>query len=216
MAFEFDSGGSRKQDFARLGDRHYWLTPATDEETSLPRTHVQHAELQRYHSDELKDVKPFFYDPLPSDKKRIRLLELIPGIAEGREIYCKLIEVDYDEIFHIPMKIGSNEKKKRKRTPDSVDGDNDEVIDAMLAEYSSSDENDAEKKAKWDQFKKTKVEKWKQHTKNLKETKEQRKDQADAEFSEHWKLVSKAQIPYEALSWSWGDDTPIYAVHIIK
>lgn len=42
------------------------------------------------------DIKEYHYDPLPADKKRIRLLRLLPGVLESPQIDCEIFEAQFD------------------------------------------------------------------------------------------------------------------------
>ncbi|KAK0719187.1 heterokaryon incompatibility protein-domain-containing protein [Lasiosphaeris hirsuta] len=63
------------------------------------------SQTQRYDSSELKLIEEFKYDKLPTSKKRIRLLQLKSGTTHGPDIFCELIEADYDNDFHIPTRV---------------------------------------------------------------------------------------------------------------
>ncbi|KAH8716769.1 heterokaryon incompatibility protein-domain-containing protein [Phaeosphaeriaceae sp. PMI808] len=55
-------------------------------------------------------MKPYKYEELPASKKRIRLLQLEAGTIQSPAIYCKLIEADYNNRFHIPTRATDNDK----------------------------------------------------------------------------------------------------------
>ncbi|KAI1119903.1 heterokaryon incompatibility protein-domain-containing protein [Nemania abortiva] len=102
--------GSKGSQTLRLGDREYWLMPVTGATTQ--QTRAQRSELQRFDSEALSKVPEYKYKKLPSSEKRIRLLQLRSGTTHGSEIFCELIQADYDNIFHIPTKLDDEENKK--------------------------------------------------------------------------------------------------------
>ncbi|KAI1742244.1 HET-domain-containing protein [Xylaria scruposa] len=56
----------------------------------------------RYDDESLVKMPEYHYPELPKGKKRIRLLVLKSASRETSQIDCELIEVDYDNRFHIP------------------------------------------------------------------------------------------------------------------
>ncbi|KAF2475609.1 HET-domain-containing protein, partial [Lindgomyces ingoldianus] len=63
----------------------------------------------RIDHEDIRDFPDYTYDPLPPDKKRIRLMKLYSGEVWGTKIYCELVEVEYDKKFHIPTEIKEGE-----------------------------------------------------------------------------------------------------------
>lgn len=60
--------------------------------------------LLRYDDPSYEGIEDYVFDPLPPSKKRIRLLQLRGGTLHSPEIYCELVEADYDNTFHIPTR----------------------------------------------------------------------------------------------------------------
>jgi hypothetical protein len=104
MAREMPPVGSGLLQTVRLRDRDYWLVPMNEAATQR-RNRAQRSELQPFHSSELNDMEEFKYEKLASGKNSIRLLQLRSGTTHGPDIYCDLIEADYNNSFHIPTKI---------------------------------------------------------------------------------------------------------------
>lgn len=91
----------------RFRDRDYWLVPMARGENSL-HSRNDDSELQRFDSEDLKDVPEFKYTPLTRGKKRIRLLRLMSGTISGSQIFCELIDAGFDNPFHIPTILNSS------------------------------------------------------------------------------------------------------------
>src|SRR5436305_2722105 len=104
MAWEMLRPGSMPPQSLRFGDRDYWLVP-TDDGRYGPQSKKDDPELQTFDSEHLKEVFEFKYTPLPKGKKRIRLLQLRSGTLHGSEIFCELVDADYDNPFHIPTRL---------------------------------------------------------------------------------------------------------------
>ncbi|KAI1088697.1 heterokaryon incompatibility protein-domain-containing protein [Rostrohypoxylon terebratum] len=81
-----------------IGNRLYHLVP---EDTEGEFTEA-FPKLQRFDDPALATVPDFKYKTLPNNKKRIRLLRLKAAAADNPQIFCELIEADYDNPFHIP------------------------------------------------------------------------------------------------------------------
>ncbi|KAJ8131906.1 hypothetical protein O1611_g1718 [Lasiodiplodia mahajangana] len=96
----------------KLGDREFYLMPVTGSTTQQSR--AQRSELQRYDSEALSKVPEYHYKKLQGSEKKIRLLQLRSGTTHGSEIFCELIQADYDNIFHIPTRIDGESSKGNK------------------------------------------------------------------------------------------------------
>lgn len=72
------------------------LTPAED----IPR-HVRSALLE-YDENKSEDTEEYKYTPLPTDKKRIRLLRLYPGVLKSPQVMCELFEAEFVEKTKLP------------------------------------------------------------------------------------------------------------------
>ncbi|KAK3364667.1 heterokaryon incompatibility protein-domain-containing protein [Lasiosphaeria hispida] len=109
------SGGAPPQTL-RFADKDFWVVPIPGGVNSIGQSRAQRAQLQRYDSPELKTVDEFQYLPLPTSKKRIRLLQLQSGTTHGSEIYCELIEAEYNPEFHILKAETLAEYKHRRKS----------------------------------------------------------------------------------------------------
>ncbi|KAH8656698.1 heterokaryon incompatibility protein-domain-containing protein [Tricladium varicosporioides] len=138
----------------------------TESENSARRERVLRSELQYFNDPDLANMEEFVYDKLPA-AKRVRLLQLRSGTTHGPEIFCELIEADYDNSFHILTR--RRGEQERKLTP--------------------GEEEEEEKR---------------------------KQKEEDARLEEEWNLVKANEIKYEALSWCWGIDPPLYTVKIEK
>ncbi|KAI1197345.1 heterokaryon incompatibility protein-domain-containing protein [Nemania serpens] len=98
------SMGPQGSQMIKLGDKEYWLMPVTDA-TRRHQDRAQRSELQRFDSEALNKVPEYKYKKLPSADKRIRLLQLRSGTTHGPEIFCELVQADYDNAFHIPTQL---------------------------------------------------------------------------------------------------------------
>ncbi|KAI0869368.1 heterokaryon incompatibility protein-domain-containing protein [Hypoxylon argillaceum] len=87
-------------------DREFWLMPVTG---TTQQTRPQRSEVQRFDSEELSRVPEYTYKKLISSEKRIRLLQLRSGNTYGSEIFCELIQADYQNSFHIPTRLDGGE-----------------------------------------------------------------------------------------------------------
>jgi hypothetical protein len=70
--------------------------PAED----IPR-HVRSALLE-YDENSGEDTEEYKYTPLPSDKKRIRLLRLYPGVLKSPQVMCEMFEAEFVERETLP------------------------------------------------------------------------------------------------------------------
>src|SRR6266566_2663695 len=211
MAWNGPPVGDKPSQTLRWGETDYWLVPM-DEGSAMPRTRAQRSELQRFDSRELAKVDEFVYDNLPRSKQRIRLLQLRSGTTDGREIFCELVEADYDNSFHIPTKVDANEKlEEEKRRKE----------EEKMTEEEKKRRKEEEQKQKRIEVETARAE--------LKKRKEQRDKMSKAEKDEEDKKeeeenerrlrgelerVIEKEIQYEALSWYWGVEEPVYAVTI--
>lgn len=94
------SNGGAELRTLRPGDRDFWLVPFDDSPNSQP-PRAQRSQLQRFDDRGLEQMNESEYEALPAAKKRVRLLKLRSGTTHGPEIFCELIEADYNNSFHI-------------------------------------------------------------------------------------------------------------------
>lgn len=95
----------------KLEDGEYELVP-------VQRKQAKTSELRKFDDPQLKDIDEYIYRPLHGAKKTIRL-QLKSGAIDGPDIYCELVEADYDNIFHIP----TVPKASNNKTQPSVGGE---------------------------------------------------------------------------------------------
>ncbi|KAI1108244.1 heterokaryon incompatibility protein-domain-containing protein [Nemania sp. NC0429] len=99
----------------KIGDIEYWLEPVKNSATYGGR--CKRSKLQAFDSKELDLVPEYKYKKLPGSDKRIRLLQLRSGATDGQEIFCELIEADYDNVFHVPTKLDSGGGRGESGSP---------------------------------------------------------------------------------------------------
>ncbi|RDW67578.1 hypothetical protein BP6252_08974 [Coleophoma cylindrospora] len=241
MAMSRDSKqwGRRNVESARIGGRDFWLLPrGEDGDRFLMREQEKAPEPMRFEDPVLKEVPKYEYTRLPSDKKMIRLLKLYSGEASGTEIYCELVEVEYDTEFHVPTRIqeekgSASESSDKKSTSDKKD---DEGERSDLEEQHKSRDEKEDKKERVERKKRMErralqkvvddLEKEKQRgeqeprgTGNDADNREEgfREQKEDPELKrklQAWKDVKRREEKYEALSWCWGNEEEDYAVLI--
>ena len=235
MAMDWNRSSSRGPQTISVDGHEYFILPVPDDGSGNNwQSRFQRSELQRFDSKELKTIAEFPYDALPKEKRRIRLLQLRSGTTHGPEIFCRLIPADYDDEFHVLVKAAP--------PPDSQSGDNREVNGISAANGGSQDlvqPAQAEQRANgasyadglWRSVENTKeagasdshkeefgevgpelppepFESAKQ--KQEREKKEREKKERELRL----KRVRENEIKYEALSWCWGTEDPIYAIQI--
>lgn len=100
---------SREMPFIRIGDQSYILQKINDD---LTPTETQRSDILRFDDLSLSNMKPYKYKHLKASKKRIRLLQLEAGTIHSPAIYCKLVEADYDNVFHIPTRVVDNDEEE--------------------------------------------------------------------------------------------------------
>jgi hypothetical protein len=66
--------------------------------------------LLKYNDSKNDDVKDYRYNPLPSDKKRIRLLRLLPGVLKNPQVMCAMFEAEFLAGQKLPQKLGPDGK----------------------------------------------------------------------------------------------------------
>ncbi|KAI0166475.1 heterokaryon incompatibility protein-domain-containing protein [Xylariaceae sp. FL1272] len=196
----------------RLADRDY-LIVSLNESGGLPEIPGYRSELQKFDSDSLKKLKEYKYKRLPSDKKRIRLVQLMSGETQSQDIFCKFIEADYDETFHVPMQLKDDRKAESQEAAPAK---------TTLPEcyQPGVDETDPKIKEQRQRHKKEKTDEWERRCEKVMNRTKAQKDQIHQdsldELVAEWKSVSSKRIEYEALSWCWGNDDPEYAVKILE
>ncbi|KAI0099905.1 heterokaryon incompatibility protein-domain-containing protein [Nemania sp. FL0031] len=110
----------------KLGDREFYLMPVSGSTTRQSR--AQRSELQLFDSEPLPEYR---YKKLPGSEKRIRLLQLRSGTTHGSEIFCELIQADYDNIFHIPTRLdGGGDVNRYKGRADAAKSPEEEKLGA--------------------------------------------------------------------------------------
>ncbi|PSN69361.1 HET-domain-containing protein [Corynespora cassiicola Philippines] len=88
----------------RLGNRDYLLVQIGGDESNSQISRAQRSKLQKFDDPSLDKLIEYQYETLPRSKKKIRLLQLRSGTIHGSDIYCELVEADYNNSFHIPTK----------------------------------------------------------------------------------------------------------------
>jgi hypothetical protein len=74
-------------------------SPVTDDE--IPRE-IRSALLE-YNESKSDGVDEYKYTPLPSDRKRIRLLRLLPGVLENPQVMCVMFEAEFVAGLKLPQ-----------------------------------------------------------------------------------------------------------------
>jgi hypothetical protein len=87
---------SLNQQTAAMSPEDHDGAPAED----IPR-HVRSALLE-YEENSGEDTEEYKYTPLPSDKKRIRLLRLYPGTLKSPQVMCEMFEAEFVERETLP------------------------------------------------------------------------------------------------------------------
>jgi hypothetical protein len=82
----------------------YGIDSTTTSTNEIPRE--TRSALLKYNESKNDDVKDYRYDPLPSDKKRIRLLRLLPGVLENPQVMCAMFEAEFKRGQKLPQKLG--------------------------------------------------------------------------------------------------------------
>ncbi|KAI1331421.1 heterokaryon incompatibility protein-domain-containing protein [Xylariaceae sp. FL0255] len=171
------------------------------------------SDLQKFNSDSLKKLKEYKYKPLPGDKKRIRLVQLMSGETQSQDIFCKFIEADYDPTFHVPMQLRDDNHAKSQDT---------KPVTVALPECYKPGVDEADEKVKADRkaHKKAGKAEWAKRCEKVKNRTQAEKAELEAEslnkLEGEWDSVAEKMIEYEALSWCWGNDEPEYAVKILE
>lgn len=210
----------RNYQSARIGSRDFWLVPKGEVSDGFPlREQAKPAELLRYNDLIFKEYK---YDNLPQDKKRIRLMKLYPGEVSGTEIYCELVEVEYDRQFHIPTYIQKDETEADENggSRDNSKNGNNTSTEAEESDLATRGEEKPETEdERKERIKRQAVrEVWKivDDLKDTKEKREAKKKSSKDQRTREWEKAKKNEVQYEALSWCWGRDDEDYAVLIKK
>lgn len=205
------SGGDGTPWTIRLGDREFRLV-AQPPSTVESKSREHRSQLQTYESTKLDEFK---YKPLPKSKKRVRLLELQSGTTYGAEIYCTLIEVDYDNEFHIPTSIAFSDKKNGIKESATADPRNNTTAKRTTTEEGRS--RKGKKSKRWGSKKGGRGDPEDKEAKERKEKEEKERDAKELkERAERLDTVLAHETSYEALSWHWGTGPEEYAVIITQ
>lgn len=90
-----------------LGDHQYKLVPFEDKDHQPPT-------LRSYDEDRtFEATQDYKYTNLEGSQRKIRLLQLKSGAISDTDIYCELMEADFDNRFHLPIAAGAPEKYMR-------------------------------------------------------------------------------------------------------
>lgn len=165
-----------------------------------------HPKLQRFNDPALASVRDFKYKTLPNNKKRIRLLRLKAAASDNPQIFCELIEADYDNPFHIPT---NPDIKKDKAQPNStVAAENNYGMDSKGQEDNDDIDSISPELGKGSANKENSEHNNPNPTRS--DNNMDDKNKLDAEY----KKVQQYEIKYEALSWCWGNEPEDYAIII--
>ncbi|KAK5651340.1 hypothetical protein OQA88_12573 [Cercophora sp. LCS_1] len=187
---------------------HYQLVPIADDGPgAMQRSREQRSQLQRFDSPDLENVAEFEYAKLPPSRRRIRLLKLRSGTTFGHEIFCEIVDADYDDEFHIPTRPKVDHEKK-----DGADGAG---ADGPGGEGQPGGDQDKKNHGPGD-CKLCRKPKEKKHDAGVEVTKEEKDAKKKMEMEKRYKEVKAREMKYEALSWCWGTDPPDYAIKIDK
>tara|TARA_R110002003_G_scaffold1926_2_gene23733 strand:- start:5380 stop:8391 length:3012 start_codon:yes stop_codon:yes gene_type:complete len=169
------------------------------------------------------DVEEYEYDQLPASKRRIRLLQLRSGTIDGQEIYCELIEADYNNDFHIPTKPMDDDeeddllretKPDTKRSTDTISFLvwHSIIILAisLMFKFELRFSQFCIISVLSEIFRSQKVLLEKLGIKR----REEKVVSEEVELEERLKLVEAHELKYEALSWCWGKSAEDYTVLI--
>lgn len=202
----------------RVDDREYWIYQKPAGSDAF-HTRAQRSRLQSYNSDELKEVPEFHYEKLPQSKKRIRLLQLSSGTTDGPEIYCELIEADYDNEFHIPTRVSARQKEEEEAWAAMSEEDRKKKHEPEAQAQKKPGAGTPQSEQAKSQDDKTQDGGSQDAGEHAGEREEKggragSQDTDDQEMRQRYKEVIRNEIKYEALSWCWGTDAPDYAVLI--
>jgi hypothetical protein len=196
--------------------------------------------------DEWPYIDEYEYDKLPSDRQRIRLLRLLPGVLENPQIDCEIFEGEFDKDGDL-LEIGTieeierNEKvernkqeiaaqrKKRenaaRREMDQVRSNGEKDTQSNVQEEDQESNKEAEKDNQKTEKNHENLEKEEEEVENedreAKEDKGEDEDDEDDGREDHGKVLTSPQKPglirYEALSWRWGnEDKGLFTIMIKK
>lgn len=113
----------------RLDGQDYQLVPLGNRS--------QHTSTLRTHDDgTFQNTEYYKYKKLDGARKKIRLLQLKGGAIDAPDIYCELMEADYDNRFHMPTSLGAPEMYKGQQntkgmTPKEIMRDNINAYNAL-------------------------------------------------------------------------------------
>lgn len=72
--------------------------------------------LRKFDDPQLEQIPEYVYKALRGSRKKIRLLQLKSGAIDSSDIFCELVEADYDNDFHVPTYV--DEKSNVDRSPE--------------------------------------------------------------------------------------------------
>ena len=119
-------GEGREHAFQRLKKEIDNSSTARGRYTPPTATGKYTPELLRFDDPKVREYPEYEYKRLPPGKKRIRLLKLYPSEISGTEIYCELMEVEYDKVWHIPTRIQEDQRGERWSSRRIRSGDDEE------------------------------------------------------------------------------------------
>lgn len=164
-----------------------------------------------HRAEEDAKIPEFTYDELPTNKKRIRLLRLWPGVLENPQIDCEMFEAEFDKkgrLVRVSKETDESEGSGSaledgddsvSATDDVEDSDSD--TDGEEDTSNSTTDNDDGTDSSTDDSKST----------GTTTDEEEGTDPADQ------RMKKEDIVEYEALSWRWGDEAGgKYAVMIHK
>ncbi|KAL1878011.1 hypothetical protein Daus18300_002365 [Diaporthe australafricana] len=101
---------SQARSILHLGNYDYDLVPVEYNGHHTPK-------LRKFDDTQLGIIEEFKYTPLERSRKMIRLLQLKSGPKDAPDIYCELVQADYDNRYHIPTFIDdSNQGRESDRS----------------------------------------------------------------------------------------------------
>lgn len=106
---------ARAHSILQLDDRDYELVPLKSKPSKA-------SQLRKFNDKQLLGMAEYEYAPLGGSKKKIRLLQLKSGSMDNPDIYCELVEANYDNIFHMPM-VPLKDESESQAEPEDDDFD---------------------------------------------------------------------------------------------
>ena len=207
----------RKRDYdtIHVGDQEFMLVPTSDGGQIPGSSQGPHTELLRFDHPSFKGYLPYTYEKLLGDKKKIRLLKLYPGATWGHHIYCELVEVEYDDKFHIPCRIDAAQSSTKSQTAKKAGQHKWKDID-LRTRGEENEETEAEEQARLKRQELRNLKRLVDELKAKEDPQQEQKKESEKteELIRQWQEARKKEVHYEALSWTWGNDNEDYVILI--